>query len=708
MSSDAATSITTAISNLGLSSIISGYIPSSSALNNTASYVSLLRSGTWDLVVLLFCIALILLFLIMVKWLFSKEEFLVLPFETSGKDNEFNGQAIADHLVYELSRIKRIHSQKFECHPAIERLPLPPETVSCEKLEGAIDDLIASSQSISQSVSNVGSVSVSGTSLPLGEFLITIKNFINRRRGREFISGSLQKFDKNYSIVAHVYHKGHVHSCEAGKEDGETDIQHMIRNLAYKIYFDLSSEELALRDRPPVIREELYGHRVERMRPRPRNVPPGLIMPVADILDPNDKWNRRLNKEELILKERFGVLPLLIDRDKFKSNHLSPQSPNSLQASSWRSLEYLTEALYHYDEYIKTEKKENLKRAGDYCNKAFDEQKDYEILFGLFYNIGIAYFDIDDNETSLNLFRSANRIKSHAGALCGQGLNLRYQQKFDEALGVFHKAMYEDPDLAIPWAGIAATYMDLGCYAYDLYYRSLAGFNEAIKRYPDYPYAWMYMGIVLERMGVLKKIANKYNLSDESIKLFDSAIQCLKHSNHLARQQGSKRFSFNALELASCYKWKEDDARANEVLSILNIEYLRSKYNQACAKSLMGEKGEALKLAKEALAEGKMTKVELLFDPDFYFGMKDLIEDLKKIEQSSEAKKVVESVISNEDLYVRASFKAVTAVGEIEKIEACELLKRAINMDLNNFERAKRDPHFWVDKKFLSKIKPRT
>lgn len=672
------------------------------ALNNTSSTIALIRSGIVDFVIIIISIFSIVLLMLLIRWLFGKEEFLVLPFETSGKDNEINGKAIADQLVHELRRIKQIHSRQFERYPALERLPLPSETVSCEKLNEALENLDAGSRSISQAVSDVGSVTVSGMSLPLGSVLITIKRIIHKGSGRDLISGSLQKLDKKFCLIAHVHHKGKFHAIEAGIDEDGGDIHKMVHNLAYKIYFTLSTEEIKqdIDNLPQSFdREEIKETNYPQMMGKqPRNIHPGLISTVDKILKPDDDWRARLMSEELLLIGRFGVLPLLFDRNKFRSNYEQQPSLNSLRAKSWKSLQYLTEALYHYDEYIHTQQPDALLEAKNNSQKAFEEDRNYGILFGILYNIAIAHFYAGEYDESLNLFDQANRIRAHAGALCGQGISLRYLQRFDEALDIFHKAMYEDPDLPIPWAGIAATYMDLGCYASDLYDRALVGFNEAIKRYPEYPYAWMYMGVVLSRKG--------YSLDEKDPdrqNFFDAAIKCLERANDFARQEGLKRYEFKSVGLAACYKWKGDGQRAAEIMSMITPDRVDT-YNLACARSISDDEEEALKLAKQALRENKTSKVEILFDPDFSFGGEKLRKDLDKERNNPKVvKSVVKALSKEDDPYIQASVRAVTAEGTYEKSCAWELLKQAVLVDHSNLEKAKNDLHFWDEEDFYKK-----
>jgi hypothetical protein len=641
--------------------------------------------------------------------LLAKEDFLVLPFDTSSA--EYNGCAIADMLIQQLRRIKYIHAIEFEPHPALERLPLDPEGMSGEKLHEAMANLIAGSRSIFKAVSDVGSVSVSGMTLHLGSSLAAIKRMIHKRSGADSISGSLQKCNGGLYLVAHVYHKGITHVCEVGSEGLRFNLSEMICDLAYKIYFNLSKSEDAIgKNALDASKENKRSIDIEKISAAefkyPKNFPPGLHNDVLELLslinvDESDslksEFKRSLEMKGIALTAKYGVTPLLLDKNTFKTKNIENKPGEKMRADSWQSFKNFTEALYYYNEYIISDDIIYLCKSKDFCIRACKAGKNYDYTFGLLYNVAMALFNENKYNSSLELFEHINDVKVHAGSLCGQALNLRYIQKFDEALEVFQKAMYIDPDLPIPWAGVGAVNMDLGCYAYDLYDRALAGLNEAIKRYPEYPYAWRFMGIVLYRRGagLPEKIDKHSNKDIEQFKryLYDAARRCFEYANALATKQGLKKLDFSMTGLAACYKLLGDHKRAKEILNIIGYE--KNNYNKACYQSLSGDIEGAINSIKLALDENLTTRVEILFEPDlFMFIEPERLEkesrNFTETEATRDTLNRIKKLLEYDDPYIFASFQAVSATIQ----EALYSLKIAELADSRNEDKAKYDKHF--------------
>jgi len=91
-----------------------------------------------------------------------------------------------------------------------------------------------------------------------------------------------------------------------------------------------------------------------------------------------------------------------------------------------------------------------------------------------------------------------------------QGLTLYNQEKYDEAIQAYDKAIELDPNYAAPWNNKGIALGILGKYD-----EALVCFDEAIRLDPKYAEAWYNKGVVLEVQG-------KY---DEALVCFDEAVQ---------------------------------------------------------------------------------------------------------------------------------------------------------------------------------------
>ena len=99
---------------------------------------------------------------------------------------------------------------------------------------------------------------------------------------------------------------------------------------------------------------------------------------------------------------------------------------------------------------------------------------------------------------------------SSAEAWFGKGNDLRVQDKYDEALMAYDRAIELEPLYAEAWNFKGVTFIGLGRYD-----EALQALDKAIELKPDYASAWADKGWVLNSEG-------KYN---ESIQALDKAIE---------------------------------------------------------------------------------------------------------------------------------------------------------------------------------------
>jgi hypothetical protein len=66
-------------------------------------------------------------------------------------------------------------------------------------------------------------------------------------------------------------------------------------------------------------------------------------------------------------------------------------SEEKIQARTWQAFKFFTEALYCYNQYILTDNKRHLECAKDTCLMALEYEREYEDLYILLINLGMAY-----------------------------------------------------------------------------------------------------------------------------------------------------------------------------------------------------------------------------------------------------------------------------------------------------------------------------
>jgi tetratricopeptide (TPR) repeat protein len=363
-------------------------------------------------------------------------------------------------------------------------------------------------------------------------------------------------------------------------------------------------------------------------------------------------------------------------------------------ANSWEDLKHLTDAKDKYNQYLLTRKKKLRDEAYESCMRVGTD-KDYSILFGLSFNIGITCFEEADYEKAEKMFSRASGLNPNAIAYTGEGYALRYQTRFKEAIDAFKRAIYFDHELAYPWALLGNIYLGLGSYAYDLYDKSIACFNEAIMRDPDFQYPWLYLGINYSRKSAIPvNEGNRVNYIEIALKCIDKAEEC-------ANTHGHKKMPTIATAKAACLlqRGTDNDRKIASNILLYNLQLQKDSYNKACLLSLLDRMPEAIACLNEALGAKRITPVECLFDPDIYED-KSIYKSQKTSDRHKELKKIlseydleepiisdIRRILQKESAYIRSSFEAVCD----NKQEAIHLIQEVASNDLARFEQ---DLHF--------------
>jgi tetratricopeptide (TPR) repeat protein len=119
-----------------------------------------------------------------------------------------------------------------------------------------------------------------------------------------------------------------------------------------------------------------------------------------------------------------------------------------MEAGTWKQLQRFTEAREAYLGYLDSKRLEDLKRALELTQRAYEQDCAYVRLFGLFYGLGLAYFSSDDYECAARQFRIAQTIHARQPQVFVQQARCLFAQGWDyEALEVLNRI----PDRAPDW-----------------------------------------------------------------------------------------------------------------------------------------------------------------------------------------------------------------------------------------------------------------
>ena len=186
---------------------------------------NLLLSFT-QIVIVLLLLALVALFIAWLSGIVGKR-MEILPFLNATQGNRFEDKALADLLIKELHRISRIHSLKL---PGIHS----------EKLR--ISAISPATESMTSSISNLGTIGIGGCSLPIGQLVITLQHLWPIGKAGNVITGSLQKDGSTFRLVAHC-NGSYEGSWEVTYSEYHIEaIKILFQDLAFMIARDLATD----------------------------------------------------------------------------------------------------------------------------------------------------------------------------------------------------------------------------------------------------------------------------------------------------------------------------------------------------------------------------------------------------------------------------------------------------------------------------------
>ncbi|MGV8175169.1 MAG: tetratricopeptide repeat protein [Methanothrix sp.] len=243
---------------------------------------------------------------------------------------------------------------------------------------------------------------------------------------------------------------------------------------------------------------------------------------------------RPLNNERDQIPEVVKDLAFMIAFDRQKSN---------VSAKTWEGLKCHTEALDAYHQYQLSGDLNFLDLAAVNSLKAIKNEKRYKNIYELMSSIELTYLRIGRETDAIELCNKAIELDpTYSLGWINKGINLIFQQKYDEAVEAYEEAIRLDPGDSSAWShkGNALSHQR----KYD---EAVEAYEEAIRLEPDYAFAWNNKGNALCKEG-------KYN---DSIKAFEEAIRldpdyaCAWNNKGIAlRIQGKYNESIEAYEEA--------------------------------------------------------------------------------------------------------------------------------------------------------------
>lgn len=443
---------------------------------------------------------------------------------------------------------------------------------------------------------------------------------------------------------------------------------------------------------------------------------PSYIIPVEGLTEELVECLNKLIKGKVIFDEEKKGAELGLDKDNINKriqecknkdkciriNRLLLEQRGLKKQPKIRSpkgLRHFISALDEYDQYASTKQIEHLNSSRFSCESALSIEKDNTIFFGLLHNIACAYFSEERYEEANKMFEGAARLIPTAPSFCGWGFCLRELLHFRKAIDAAKKAIYLDRLLASPWYLLGAIYLDLGCYASDLYDKSIAYFSIAIEREREYFYPWLYLGIIFYRKAALQKELEKRENSGEIWGKYNKiALCCIEKAIDISKYDYPK-FPSVKVQKAACLIQRGRDRDKWDAEMLLIDPLTKHVFNRAAEESLSKRTDLALRYLKEAFEKKKASKVVVLFEPDFdeirTKEKEKLMEIFSEHPDDKDALNEIREILSKEeDCYILASFEAIC--GNADK--AIDLLYKEKTKNKGNWEHYEKrlltDRHF--------------
>ncbi len=347
---------------------------------------------------------------------------IIQPFE--GNQKNLSGVFTANHLNFELLDIKDTYSKKIG------------DSASQSDYGNArisIPSILIQAHSIDYSITGLGNVGVGGTSLSVGQLVLSIKQFTGH--STPILYGCIERSRSNLRIIGILNDPG---------LSGGTKAWEICKNLSESS--DASEEDI------PLMIEDL-------------------AFQIATSLINEDKY------------PWWDILHFV---------HLS-ETDFGKNPQTWEAFKNLTLSRKAYIRYTATGNINDLNRAREYASIANESEPGCSETAVLFSLLGSSYLKLHDYSEAEQLFKNAVYLNpSDKVSWCGIGLVLLENKNFAESIQAFDKAIRIDPRYAEAWNNKGVTLMAQGKDD-----EALQAYNQSIKFDQKLETAWFNKGFAL-------------------------------------------------------------------------------------------------------------------------------------------------------------------------------------------------------------------
>jgi len=408
--------------------------------------ISIIEQKSLSLLKIIIIIITIYFIVKMTFWISEKDDCIVVqPFEMAGTGENLDGKALASFLSFDLQKIKDIYGQQpdiLKSESGNEILPRPFGDFSLPA--PSVKDL-----QLDYSISQIGTVGAEGTSISIGNLLISMKGLFSNPNT---VSCCLQRCNSTITLVAILKDSHSTKAFEVDETQDKTklfdngQILPLISDLAYQISLELS----------------------KRNQPKETDPYPQSWMTFKNLTLGRDAFNS--------YKITNDIKYLDYGRNAaFLANKTEPSYKRTSELLSDIGFAYLCSNNYTEAEKI-------------FLNIA--RSRPFESALAL----GIVYYNQNDSEKALNSFDEAIQLNSQDAlawyAWIDKAVVLIKENKLDEAIQASDKAIQINRQNALAWDTKGAALL-----LKRNYYESIQASDKAIKINPQDALAWGNKGL---------------------------------------------------------------------------------------------------------------------------------------------------------------------------------------------------------------------
>jgi tetratricopeptide (TPR) repeat protein len=485
----------------------------------------------YKLIIMVITFAIII---ILVAMVFKQEDGIVTqPFETTEKN--LSGVFIADFLSFELNEIKEINANEIaakkstDASHSISGIPLT-------------SNVTLKAKTLSYQFSKIGNIGIEGTSLSLGQLLLSLKTFFNNNE--RTLTGCIQRSGSDLHIIAILDDPSGGAAwnikapCYQNKNLSDDDLSSLLEDLSFKIVIDLNKQAVESGKIPRTW--EAFKNSTMSIKAYNRyNVTRDIVdLDRASELALLAKRSEPSYSESCALLSFLGNAHLALNNESNNESKKAEQlfqnaiELNSSYANAWSGMglalyyqKKYNDSIYYYNRSIGLDP---LNSYAAWNNKglvlveindipeaiqAYEKAVKLNNLSAIWINIGNAKSKMGQDSIG-DYNKAIEKNPKSSIAWYNKGLALDNQWNYDEAIRAYDNATYLDPTGLIgakAWYGKGYVLEQKSDYD-----QAIWAFNKSIEIDPQFEKAWFNEGCALY---MLKKYDKANQAYDKAIKL---------------------------------------------------------------------------------------------------------------------------------------------------------------------------------------------